>query len=181
MSPTRKAFIEKIAKDAIDATLGNGLFASVLIAQACLEGRDGQSVLAKKYNNHFGIKAGSTWSGAIAQMLTKEYLKGAWVTVKAAFRAYPNHFAGFVDRCNFLLSNSRYTKAGVFSAKTPIEQAQALQKAGYATDPKYAASLASIIRIYGLEKYDVEAVKKKNPFRGSFAYDWIRAMYNKSL
>ncbi|MFP5081622.1 glycoside hydrolase family 73 protein [Pedobacter sp. JCM 36344] len=159
MTASRLAFIQKVSSSAVDATIGTGLFPSLLIAQACLEGRDGASLLAKKYNNHFGIKASAGWIGATILMNTKEFIRGAYITVKAPFRAYRNLTDGFKDRCNFLIKNSRYEKNGVFKAATAADQARALQKAGYATDPNYANSLISLIKLYGLEKFDVE--KKK--------------------
>jgi len=70
------------------------------------------------------------------------------------FRHYSTPLECFKDRNNFLQQNTRYKKAGVFSAATPQDQARALQKAGYATDPKYAELLINIIVNYGLEKLD---------------------------
>ena len=48
------------------------------------------------------------------------------------------------DYVNFLISNPRYHKAGVFEAKTVKSQAQALKDAGYATAPNYADMISQV-------------------------------------
>ena len=159
MSETRKKFIASIAQSCIDSTSGTNLFPSVMIAQACLEGRDGQSLLASKHNNHFGIKKSSGWFGAFVLMKTKEFISGKWISVDAPFRVYSSLIEGFKDRVGFLQKNSRYAKAGVFTAATPELQVKALVKAGYATDDKYYTLVTGIISGYGLKQYD--ALKKK--------------------
>ncbi len=154
MSAARTAFIEKYKKDFIDAVVGTGLFASVSMAQALLESGDGNSGLAKNHNNIFGIKASSGWTGKTVTMDTTEVVNGKPITVKAAFRKYDTVFDSLVDRIKFLKNNSRYTKAGVFSAATPEQQAKALLTAGYATDPQYATKLINIINEYDLKSLD---------------------------
>ncbi|MGN7988662.1 glycoside hydrolase family 73 protein [Pedobacter sp. 22226] len=169
MDITRKKYIESIKDAVITATSGTTLFPSVMLAQAALEGGNGASVLAKKYNNHFGIKASGSWKGLTVVMPTTEYVKGVAIKVQATFRAYASLLDSFLDRVNFLKVNSRYAKNGVFSAKTPEDQAKALQKAGYATDPNYANLIINIIKTYNLKQYDtaeakteaVSSVKKK--------------------
>lgn len=141
MNPERTAFIKKVAPDTVTACAGKNLFPSVMLAQNILESNNGKSQLATKHNNFFGIKASNGWSGGIAQFLTTEYINGVAKKVTAAFRSYPTMLDGFKDRIRFLQVNPRYTKAGVFEANTPEEQAKALQRAGYATDPQYAKKL----------------------------------------
>jgi len=162
MDAQRLNYIKNIATSAAEAAFGTNLFPSVMIAQAALESGNGASVLAKKYNNHFGIKASTGWTGKIAALPTTEYINNVAKKVTASFRAYSSMLEGFADRINFLKKNTRYTKAGVFAAPTPEDQAKALFKAGYATDPLYATKLISIINTYNLKQYDgVVPVKKK--------------------
>ncbi|RFZ84766.1 hypothetical protein DYU05_03940 [Mucilaginibacter terrenus] len=164
MDGQRLKYIKSIAADAVEAAAGTNLFPSVMIAQAALESGNGVSVLAKKYNNHFGIKASAGWTGAIAYLPTTEYIRNVATKVKGAFRSYSSLIDGFVDRINFLKKNSRYTKAGVFTAASPEAQAKALQAAGYATDPQYATKIVGIINSYNLKQYDTaqpEPIKKK--------------------
>jgi len=137
-------YISKSSKDMIDACYNTGLFPSVMMAQGILESGNGKSELAAKYNNHFGIKDSGKWVGGTVILPTKEEVNGKSVSINAKFRTYYNSFDGFVDRVNFLKNNPRYTNAGVFSAKTPEEQAEALLKAGYATQKQLCRSTDSI-------------------------------------
>jgi flagellum-specific peptidoglycan hydrolase FlgJ len=155
LTDTRRNYIDTIAPAAKAACEGTGLFPSLCIAQAILESGEGQSALSQMYNNHFGIKADSSWKGKIGEMTTREVYNGKSVMVQAKFRSYDTVEAGIADRCQFLKENPRYFKAGVFTAKTPEDQARAFQKAGYATDPNYAALLISVINGSGqLKQYD---------------------------
>lgn len=152
MKLTRQQYIDSIADAAIKSTQGTKLFPSVLIAQAILESGDGNSSLSRPpHNNHFGIKATSSWKGARVYKSTREYLNGKWVVVNEPFRAYPNTVASLKDR-NKLFNLNRYKK--VHEATTPEEQAKAIHDAGYATAPTYASSLVSLIERYNLKKYD---------------------------
>lgn len=152
---TRKEYIAKIAPVAMQACKGTGLFPSTMIAQAIIESSNGNSDLSSLYNNHFGIKADRSWKGAVVNMSTREVLAGKDVYIKDGFRAYPNLLAGFLDRNNFLKQNKRYTQAGVFTAKTPEQQADAFQKGKYATDPNYAKIIKSVINGSNkLKQYD---------------------------
>ena len=75
--------------------------------------------------------------------MTHEYLNGQKVNLPQPFRSYNSPKEAVDDYVNFLKNNKRYEKAGVFQAKTSGEYFGALQKAGYATDPNYAAKLTS--------------------------------------
>jgi len=145
-----------IAPIAIKVCHGTGLFPSTMIAQAIIESGNGNSLLAKRYNNHFGIKADRSWKGKVVSMTTREVFNGYDVYIKDGFRAYDTLEEGFRDRNEFLKRNPRYAKNGVFSAKTPEEQAVAFQRAGYATDPNYAKIISQVINGSGkLKKYYV--------------------------
>ena len=152
---TRSQFIKQYAPVAKAAAQGTGLFPSVFIAQAILESGNGNSSLTKQANNFFGIKADSSWLGNYVIKPTKEFINGVEVIINAKFRAYNTAFDSFADRVNFLKRNSRYSKAGVFIAATPEQQAQALQKAGYATDPEYSNLLIKLINQNNLKQFDV--------------------------
>lgn len=154
MSQQRKEFITLIAPLAVSSVKGTGLFASLMIAQACLESADSQSVLSKMFNNYFGIKAGPGWHGKVANMQTTEYVHGKPEKLSQPFRTYATKEAGFLDRVKFLVDNPRYALHGVFKALNPNAQAEDFVRAGYATDPQYANLLISIIRFYNLQKYD---------------------------
>lgn len=142
---SRNDYIALYKDLAIKATQGTGLFPSVMLAQGIVESNNGNSELARKYKNHFGIKAGSSWTGKSVNLSTREVVNGSDINIKDNFRVYDSVEESYVDRVNFLKQNPRYTTAGVFTAATPLEQLQALQRAGYATDPNYASILNSVL------------------------------------
>ena len=131
------------------ATEGTNLFSSVKAAQMALETGYGKNMVG---NNAFGIKA--TGDGPSVNANTTEVVNGKSERDNLAFRAYDSVGNSIKDHTKFLQNNPRYTKAGVFSATTPEEQAQAIQRAGYATDPHYADKLISIINSNGLRSLD---------------------------
>lgn len=154
MDPVREAYINKVAGVAIATTSGTGLFASLMIAQACLESANGMSFLARVHNNHFGIKSVPAWKGATVRLPTTEVIKGHSMPSEAVFRSYDSLEDGFKDRNHFLQVNHEYPDAGVFKATTPEDQAKALVRAGYATDPDYAVKLSQLILQFNLKQYD---------------------------
>lgn len=161
---TREEYIAKFKEVVIDSVKGTGLFPSVMMAQAILEsankyGQPGASELASEYNNHFGIKADSKWKGKKVNLKTREVYDGKSVMEGHFFRVYENPALSFKDRNQFLIANPRYRKAGVFTASTPEGQAEALHKAGYATDPAYAQLIKFLIKKYKLKELDREAKK----------------------
>lgn len=152
---TRPQFIERFKTIVKNASKNTGLFPSVFMAQAILESNNGNSGLSKKANNFFGIKADPSWLGDIYTAQTREVVNGKDVIETAKFRKYSTPELSFIDRVQFLIDNKRYKNAGVFSAKTPEEQAKALKAAGYATDPLYAELLIKLINQNNLKSLDV--------------------------
>jgi len=151
---TPDQFFQKYADFAIDASVGKNIFPSVFLAQAALESGWGESSLAKKYNNFFGIKANKSWTGKKVVLNTREEVNGQSDYINAAFRVYDSPRDSFFDRTNFLIENQRYAKAGVFDSMTPEEQAQKLKAAGYATASNYAQSIINLIYKYNLKSFD---------------------------
>lgn len=158
----RAEYINKFKQAVVNAAKGTGLFPSLFMAQAILESGNGQSSLARKYNNHFGIKSSKGWKGKVVDMKTREVFNGKDVYIKDGFRWYNDPWDSFTDRVAFLKKNKTYANHGVFTAKTPEEQADALQRAGYATAPNYAAVLKKIIRDNNLKALDSMEIKKKD-------------------
>ncbi|MEI6062308.1 MAG: glucosaminidase domain-containing protein [Bacteroidota bacterium] len=148
-------FIAKFENAVILACAGSKIFPSVKMAQACLETGYGDHIF---YNNMFGIKAsGATspyWNGNSKVSATQEVINGTEGTYNLAFRQYTTMADSIRDHTYFLQTNKRYTTNGVFAAITPEAQCDALQKAGYATDPNYASTLKSIITNYNLKRLD---------------------------
>jgi peptidoglycan hydrolase FlgJ len=141
-----EAFVRSLWPHAQKTAAELGVSAKALIAQAALEtgwGRRlvgaGKQVLS---HNLFGIKAGSRWSGEKVAANTHEFVNGVRVSERAQFRAYGSAAESFADYAR-LLGNPRYAEARG-TGEDAQRFAQALQHAGYATDPSYAAKISAI-------------------------------------
>ena len=124
-----------------------GVDPKILLAQAALETGWGQRMITKSdganSNNFFGIKADHRWDGESAMTKTTEFLGGKAMTVSAPFRAYASPEDSFADYVQFLKQSERYQPA-LANASNPSRYVQALQDAGYATDPEYANKILGI-------------------------------------
>ena len=144
-SPQRK-YIAQYASMAVNEMYRSGVPASITLAQGMLESRNGESPLASKGNNHFGIKCHNTWEGG--KMYYDDDRKGE------CFRKYKSVDESFRDHSDFLRYRDRYKF--LFDLKTTDYKgwAYGLKKAGYATDPAYPQKLIKLIEDYQLYKYD---------------------------
>jgi flagellum-specific peptidoglycan hydrolase FlgJ len=146
-------FIAAIAPGAVACMAKTRIPASFTIAQAALESGWCHSALAYDAKNLFGVKASAAWHGETIDMPTREYLRGQWVTAQAKWRKYPTWESCIEDRAGFLLYNQRYHAA--FEHCDDVEAfVTAIARAGYATDPAYAAKIISIIHSHDLKRFD---------------------------
>ncbi len=120
--------------------------ASITLAQGILESGNGLSNLAKKSNNHFGIKCHSGWEGK------KVYHDDD--KRNECFRKYPNPEGSFNDHSLFLTNRGRYEFLFDLRPDDYKAWAKGLKKAGYATDRKYPRKLISFIENFELYEYD---------------------------
>lgn len=146
---SRTKFIQAHALAATFATLGSPLFPETLLVQSIVEsantaGVPGESSLAKKYNNYFGIKAAGNWTGKSVSLRTGEYFGGVKTTITDAFRVYPSYYASVRDVIKFYKTYSRYNM--VLQAEDVEAQLRAIGLSGYATAPNYGATLISVYR-----------------------------------
>lgn len=143
---TRGQYINTYKDIAIRQMNAYGIPASIILAQACLESGNGNSRLAVKGNNHFGIKCHNTWKGK--RIYHNDDSRGE------CFRRYSNAEDSFKDHSEFLKNSRRYQS--LFDLKKTDYKAWAhgLKAAGYATNPKYAQMLIDIIEKNELHKYD---------------------------
>lgn len=197
MSQETVIFIQKHSQEVIQSVQGTGLFPSLKMAQMIIEssGKDaqgkfgiGKGLAVRKANNYFGIKADSRWKGKKIALSTPKDGKPV-----SFFRVYPTSLDSLKDHTQFLQQNARYKSHGVFTAKTPQAQAEALQKAGYSESPTYSKALIGIIKAYHLEKLDGVKEAENNPpymfiggalllLAGAFYYrDEISARFQKSI
>ena len=138
-----------------------GVDADVLIAQSALETGWGQQVRrfddGQNSYSLFGIKANQNWQGQRNLVSTLEFKDGAMQREQAHFRAYDSVAEAFDDYAEFIQSSPRYQKALEQGAR-PESYVRELQRAGYATDPDYAAKIERI-RSSELMKTQVSALK----------------------
>ena len=126
----------------------SGIPAAFMVAQAAHESGWGQREIrhtdGTPSHNLFGIKAGGSWTGKVAEVATTEYVDGQPRKVMAKFRAYDSYEASFRDYARLIKDSPRYQQVMANTA-TPEGFANALQRAGYATDPAYADKLTRTI------------------------------------
>ena len=143
-----QAFQNALTPHAEAASRATGIPANFMLGQAALESGWGKHVMktadGSSSHNLFGIKASAGWKGKTVSAVTTEYVNGVPQKRVEKFRAYDSYADSFKDYANLLRSNPRYEK--VLANSTDAQGfAQGLQRAGYATDPNYAAKLTNII------------------------------------
>lgn len=148
LSGDSKDFLAQLSLPARLASEQSGVPHHLILAQAALESGWGQRQIRRENGepsfNIFGVKASSSWKGPTTEITTTEYENGTAVKVKAKFRVYSSYLEALSDYVGLLSRNPRYT--AVTQAATAEQGAQALQNAGYATDPNYARKLTSMIQ-----------------------------------
>jgi flagellar protein FlgJ len=145
-------FVEEHGAAARAAEAATGIPAAFLVSQAALETGWGRKEIRHADGspafNLFGIKAGANWRGPVAEIVTTEYVNGQPQKVVAKFRAYGSYAESFADYARLMKESPRYQRvlAGVHEGGDRASAfAQALQRAGYATDPAYADKLTRVI------------------------------------
>lgn len=141
-------FVESLLPWAEQAAAELGVQPEALLAQAALETGWGRSVIhgAGGNNSHnlFGVKADQRWDGERANVSTLEYADGVAVRRRDAFRAYDSYQQSFADYVDFLSDSPRYAQA-LDSGGEARDYFNALQEAGYATDPAYADKIMRVL------------------------------------
>ena len=129
---------------------------STVIAQAVIESRYGESVLASKYHNYFGIKCGKQWIAdgkpSVNLKTKEEYKPGTLTTISDYFRVYPNMASGVAGYYDFIAAK-RY--ANLKAAINYTQYAEYLKADGYATSSTYVKTLCDTVTRYGLTAFDV--------------------------
>ncbi|AMV69064.1 N-acetylmuramoyl-L-alanine amidase AmiB precursor [Pediococcus damnosus] len=148
-----QSFISRLKPDVQSVSTKYNLYGSLMMAQAACESAWGQSQLAIKGNNYFGIKG--TYQGKSITMRTAEYTAGGQLYyTNAAFRKYPNVKASLNDNGNVLRNGTAWNSSfykGTWKENASTPEAAANYLTGrYATAPSYAKSLISIIKGYNL-------------------------------
>ena len=152
---TYLGYIDDFKDIAIREMERTGIPASIKLAQGILESGAGRSELAKKANNHFGIKCGNDWRGKTVHREDDDYVNGK--LVKSCFRKYKSPEASYIAHSEFLLDPRKEHRYGPLFELDPTDYrawAKGLKKAGYATSSTYSKKLINLIEDYELYKFD---------------------------
>ncbi len=142
-------YIEQYKGMAIEQMQQHRIPASITLAQGLLESAAGQSRLARVANNHFGIKEGTGWTGDV--ILCDDDARNE------RFRKYTSVAQSYEDHSLFL-KKPRYNALFQLDITDYKGWARTLKQCGYATNPRYADNLVSIIDRYNLTQYDMMAL-----------------------
>ena len=131
-----------------------GVPASITLAQGILESQSGESKLAQKSNNHFGIKCKTEWTGE--KTYHDDDLR------QECFRVYPSVEDSYKDHSDFLKNREYYTALFKLDPTDDKGWAYGLKKAGYATEKDYPTRLLKLIADYDLHQYSVQALEHQD-------------------
>lgn len=141
-------FVNRMLPHATQASRASGVPVQLMMGQAALESGWGRREIrmadGSNSYNLFGIKASAGWGGKVAEVMTTEYKNGIANKQVEKFRAYSSYAEAFQDYAGMLSGNPRYA-AVLQQGGDVVGMAQAVQKAGYATDPKYADKLVRVM------------------------------------
>ncbi|EGP5442172.1 N-acetylmuramoyl-L-alanine amidase [Enterococcus faecium] len=155
---TTDQFLKKIADDAQEIGQKEGIYASVMMAQAILESGSGNSLLSSEPNhNLFGIK-GSYKESSVTFNTLEQDSSGQSYQIRAQFRKYPSYKESLEDYAdlikNGLTGNPDFYKPTWKSETKDYKEATKYLEGRYATDRQYSQKLNAIIEAYDLTKYD---------------------------
>ncbi|MDQ8394886.1 NlpC/P60 family protein [Enterococcus faecium] len=155
---TTDQFLKKIADDAQEIGQKEGIYASVMMAQAILESGSGNSLLSSEPNhNLFGIK-GSYKGSSVTFNTLEQDSSGQSYQIRAQFRKYPSYKESLEDYAdlikNGLTGNPDFYKPTWKSETKDYKEATKYLEGRYATDRQYSQKLNAIIEAYDLAKYD---------------------------
>jgi len=148
-APQAQDFVRNMLPHARAAEQATGIPARFILAQSALESGWGKSEVrgadGTQSRNLFGIKASKDWTGPVVEASTTEFVNGESRRVTQRFRAYGSYAESYADYARLLTGNPRY-RGVLAQGRDAAGFANALQQAGYATDPRYAEKITRIIQ-----------------------------------
>ena len=145
-------YINTYKELAIKEMIRTGVPAAITLAQGILESQSGESNLAKRSNNHFGIKCKNDWTGG--RVYHDDDARGE------CFRSYNDPEQSYMDHSDFLKTRAHYAFLFELDPTDYEGWAKGLKKAGYATSPTYAQKLIDLIVRYNLQEYTLIALQR---------------------
>lgn len=141
-------FVDRMLPFAVQASQTSGVSPQLMLGQAALESGWGKREIrmadGSNSFNLFGIKASGGWDGKVAEVMTTEYKNGVAHKQIETFRAYSSYAEAFQDYAGLIGNNPRYAEV-LRQGGDVVGMAQAMQNAGYATDPDYADKLVRVM------------------------------------
>ncbi len=174
------AYIQQNYQNAKEQMVNYQIPASITLAQAILESAAGTSDLAKKSNNHFGIKCHLEWKGDTVRKTDD--------TLNECFRKYENFIDSYTDHSRFIKSRPRYIGLFYLGITNYKAWCIGLKQFGYATHKKYTEDLIAIIQNYKLYEYDaaeplnnkLQSLYHDKQLIPSFAYNFNKLKFDNS-
>ena len=149
-SVSQTGFVEQHNAAATAVERATGIPASYMLGQAGHETGWGRREIKNPDGstsfNLFGIKAGAGWTGKTTTITTTEVVNGEARKVSAKFRAYDSYQDSFNDYARLINNSPRYAVARQQTGSSHAFATE-LKRAGYATDPDYAAKLNRAITV----------------------------------
>ena len=154
MSEYKAEFFEKYAAAAIEEQKRYGIPASVTLAQMAVESGYGESNLARQDNNYFGIKASDKWikAGKPWSYHHDDHYNDKFCTFASPLDSLEYH--------SKVLMADRYKACRQYASDDHTHWIEGIKKGGYATDPRYVGTIEGVIKKYGLDKYDRQAISE---------------------
>lgn len=162
MGYTVEGFVKRIAPIVVSECKARGYkYPSAIMAQAILESRSGNSLLAVRYHNYFGMKCGSKWEGKSVNMTTKEeYAPGCITVIKDNFRVYDSIEEGIKGYFDFIATKRYENLKYAISSRNYLEL---IKTDGYATSNTYINNCYALVEKYNLAFYDIENLEILSP------------------
>ncbi|WP_439425726.1 glycoside hydrolase family 73 protein [Oenococcus alcoholitolerans] len=151
----RQNFIKQTAPFVQQRQRQDRILSSITLAQMILESSWGQSELAVKYHNYFGVKSSDPNNSV--RLSTREFRNGRWETVTANFAVYSDWRQSVINHNQLFLHGTTWNPnqySAVVGSTDYKQAAHALVSSSYATDPGYAQKLIDLIQRYDLNRFD---------------------------
>lgn len=148
-SAIKQDFYRQYEQAAIEQQIKYGIPASITLAQMALESGSGTSNLSTQYNNYFGMKKGSSWSGPVVYKIDDH-------KHPEPFRVYGNVRESIEDHSKLLMKPIYQKRCQGLSSTDYMGWADGIGEI-YATDGTYAQKLLKDIREYHLDEIDRKA------------------------
>jgi flagellum-specific peptidoglycan hydrolase FlgJ len=162
-NPSRmgETYVEQYRQVAIMESLRSGIPASIKLAQGLLESGFGQGALAVSSNNHFGIKWRSPNDGDYVEAYDDDTDRNG-NKIASRFVKFSSPEQSYQHHSELLMTRPAYRVLFTYDRTNYRSWAHGLQKAGYATNPRYAEHLIQIIQQYNLDRFDIPANTTNN-------------------